>query len=76
MHFAEIYTKPECPYCVKAKEFMQGMEIPYKETIVGADITWEELLSAAPGITTVPQIWINGSHVGGYEELITWVGEN
>lgn len=76
MYFAEIYTKPDCPYCVKAKEFMQGMEITYTETVVGESVTWEDVKKAIPGVTTVPQIFINGSYVGGYEELIKWVGEN
>lgn len=76
MHFAEIYTKPECPFCVMAKEFMDGMEITYKETVVGKDVAWEQVVAAIPGITTVPQIFINGTHVGGYEGLIKWAGDN
>ena len=74
--FAEIYTKSDCPYCVLAKEFMTGMEIQYIESVVGEDVLWEDVVSAVPGVTTVPQIWINGHHVGGYDGLIKWAENN
>ena len=55
---------------------MTGMEIQYVESVVGEDVLWEDVVAAAPGITTVPQIWINGHHVGGYDDLIKWAGSN
>jgi glutaredoxin 3 len=74
--FAEIYTKPDCPYCVLAKEFMQGMEINYIESVVGQDVLWEDVVAVIPDAKTVPQIWINGSHVGGYDDLVKWAENN
>jgi glutaredoxin len=55
---------------------MTGMEIQYVESVVGEDVLWEDVVAAVPGITTVPQIWINGHHVGGYDDLIKWAGSN
>lgn len=74
--FAEIYTKPDCPYCSLAKDFMKGMDIQYIESVVGEDVLWEDVVAAVPGVKTVPQIWINGHHVGGYDDLIKWAEEN
>lgn len=74
--FAEIYTKPDCPYCTLAKDFMKGMDIQYIESVVGEDVLWEDVVAAVPGVKTVPQIWINGHHVGGYDDLIKWAEEN
>lgn len=74
--FAEIYTKPDCPYCSLAKDFMKGMDIQYIESVVGEDVLWEDVVAAVPGVKTVPQIWINGYHVGGYDDLIKWAEEN
>ena len=70
--FAESYTKSDCPYCVLAKEFMTGMEIQYVESVVGEDVLWEDITAQLPEVKTVPQIWINGDHVGGYDDLIKW----
>jgi len=74
-YFAQIVSKPDCPYCVKAKEFMKGMDIKYTEMVVGQDCLWEDITAQLPNVTTVPQIWINGEHVGGYDDLIKWASE-
>lgn len=74
---AIIYSKPDCGFCVKAKEFMWGADIDYVESTVGRDIMWENVVARAPvDITTVPQIWIDGQYVGGYNELVKWYSEN
>jgi len=78
---AEIYTKMNCPYCVKAKALLKDQNIPYREYIISAGlgeekvednqqyITRADLLAKYPGAKTVPQIWLDGQHVGGYTEL-------
>lgn len=74
---AIIYSKPDCGYCVKAKDFMWGADIEYSEYTVGKDIIWEEVKALAPvDITTVPQIWIDGVYIGGYDQLVKWYSEN
>lgn len=82
---AEIYTKPYCPWCDKAKEVLNEIGIPYREYVIspGYDedepdpnqqfVTKQELLERFPGAKTVPQIWINGEHIGGCAELQTQV---
>lgn len=82
MH-AVIYTKDNCPYCVRAKNLMSSRNISYDEKIIalnGPDArhltehqswtTREELLEAAPAARTVPQIWLDGVHIGGHDDLV------
>ena len=74
---AVIYSKSDCPFCVKAKEFLEGLEIDYDEWKVGPDIEFalvQHLVFEDVGEipTTVPQIWIDGKYVGGYDSLVEW----
>lgn len=78
---AEIYSKTMCPYCVRAKNLLKELNIPYVEYIISAGmgegppeanqqyVTRETLLERFPAAKTVPQIWIDGEHVGGWDEL-------
>lgn len=66
---AEIWTKPHCPYCVRAKALMEQRGVEYDEYIIGSNATREQLLERAPAARTVPQIWLDGQHVGGYDKL-------
>jgi glutaredoxin 3 len=78
---AEIYTKTTCPYCVRAKRLLTQLNIPYSEYIISAGmgestpapnqyyVTREQLLERLPSAKTVPQIWIDHEHVGGFDDL-------
>ncbi len=68
-----VYSKPNCPYCVKAKRLLDQMELPFTERVVGVDATREQLLEAAPNARTVPQIIIDGKVIGGYDQLATYI---
>lgn len=66
----EIYTKAFCGYCVRAKALLGRKGIAFEEY----DITMggpkrQEMLDRAPGSLTVPQIFIDGRHVGGSDDL-------
>ena len=67
----EIYTKMFCPYCVRAKQVFGGKDIAFEEY----DITMggprrAEMIQRANGRSTVPQIFIDGAHVGGSDDLV------
>lgn len=67
-----IYTTPICPYCVKAKALLQhkGVEEQIREIDVSANETLRmEMMKKSGGRRTVPQIFINGQHVGGFDDL-------
>jgi glutaredoxin 3 len=66
----EIYTKFLCPYCTRAKSLLQskGVEVTEYDITMGGPKR-QEMLQRAPGRTTVPQIFIDGRHIGGSDDL-------
>lgn len=69
MKKAIIWSKDNCPYCVKAKSLLQLKGVQYEERNVSTNWTKEQLLEAVPTARTVPQIFIDDEYVGGYTEL-------
>jgi len=66
----EIYTTMICPYCVRAKRLLEQRQAQYQEIDVMCDGKQrEEMQRRAGGRTSVPQIFINGRHIGGSDEL-------
>ena len=63
-----IISKPGCPFCTKAKEMLSDKGISYDEISLGHDANLTSV-RAITGQETVPQIFINGKHIGGSEEL-------
>lgn len=66
-----IYTTPVCPYCVRAKALLKRKgHDNYQEIDVAKDpASMKEMLAKSGGLKTVPQIFINGQHVGGCDDL-------
>jgi glutaredoxin 3 len=66
----EIYTSPFCGYCHRAKHLMQDKQAEYTEfNVLGSESRWDEMVDRAGGARTVPQIFIDGRHIGGCDEL-------
>ncbi len=65
----EIYSLEWCPYCIKAKALLKAKDIPYRETDVTYDREQALEMVERSGRASVPQIFLNGAHVGGYDEL-------
>ena len=65
----EIYGKDHCPFCVKAKQLCEIKGVEYTYKTMGKDFTREELLEQFPNARTVPQIRVDGSSIGGFNEL-------
>jgi len=65
----EVYTTPICPYCVRAKRLLQARGIAYEEFDVGDDPDLRDDVIRRSGRRTVPQIFIDGDPIGGFEEL-------
>jgi len=67
----EIYTTPICPFCIRAKRLLSAKGIPYTEIDVMMNRARKtEMMERAEGRHTVPQIFIDGSGIGGCDELI------
>jgi glutaredoxin 3 len=70
MPAVEIYTIRWCPYCHAAKALLSRKKIAFTEIDVSGD--WEgrqKMIERANGRTTVPQIFIGETHVGGSDDL-------
>ena len=66
---AILYTKSHCPYCVKAKNLLQNLNISYKEVSLENNSKLQESLTDQTGQKTVPYIYINDLFIGGYDQL-------
>lgn len=67
---ATIYVTPICPYCVRAKALLDKLNIAYEEIDVSSNHEIrQEMVSLAGGRTSVPQIFIEGDHIGGCDDL-------
>lgn len=75
-----IYSKPNCPWCVKAKELMNKLHLKYDEKVLEVDYTRDDLKELIYGDKyigmaqplTVPQIFVDGNRVGGYEDFVEY----
>lgn len=70
MQRVEIYTAPNCPYCLAAKRLLAKKGMTFEETDVSGDPEVRAAMTRrANGGRTVPQIFIGGRHVGGSDDL-------
>jgi glutaredoxin 3 len=65
-----VYSGPFCPYCTKAKALLDKKNVSYEDFNVKEDsVKFDEMLSRSSGRKTIPQIFINGQHIGGCDDL-------
>jgi glutaredoxin-like protein len=69
-----VMSRDGCSFCVRAKEALQNAGIDYEELVLNRDYT-DRSLRAIAGNATVPQIFVNGNHIGGSESLEAWLSE-
>ena len=65
-----IYTTAVCPYCVAAKNFLQSKGQTWEEVRVDTNPDIRRKMTEMTGRTSVPQIFINDTHVGGFDDLV------
>ena len=66
----EIYSKATCPYCIRAKRLLDALDIAYDDIDINLHPERrDEMIQRAQGRMTVPQIFIDGKHVGGSDDL-------
>ena len=67
---AIVWSKDQCPYCVMAKNLLKNKQVQYEErNISQGPWTREQLLEAVPHARTLPQIFLDGNLIGGYDQL-------
>lgn len=64
-----IWSKYNCNYCEQAKALLTQRNIPFEERKIGDGYTKEDLLEIVPTARTVPQIFLDDAHIGGFNEL-------
>jgi alkyl hydroperoxide reductase subunit F len=69
MNRIEIYSKSWCPYCAKAKALLKSKDLGYTEIDVTDDSVREAEMIERSGRRSVPQIFIDGESIGGYDDL-------
>lgn len=66
---AVIWSKPDCPYCVMAEKLLTQKGYEIEERKIGFGYNREQLFEAVPNAKTVPQIFLDGELIGGYDNL-------
>ena len=65
----KMYTKKVCPYCVRAKALLSSKGLQWEEVSMEDPEVRQMFMEQYPTVRTVPQIFIEEKHIGGYEEL-------
>ncbi len=65
----EIYSKYFCPFCKSAKHLLKQLNVPYEEIEISFSPQLQAEMKRRSQRTTVPQIFINGEHIGGSDDL-------
>ena len=66
----EIYSGDYCPYCMRAKALLKQRGLEFIEyNVQNEPEKRAEMVERAPGVRTIPQIFINDRHVGGCDDL-------
>ena len=66
---AIVWSKPACAWCDRAKTLLKMSGIEYEEKNIADGHKIQDLLALVPNAKTMPQIWLDDKHIGGYKEL-------
>ena len=66
----KIYSTAVCPYCVAAKNLLKQRGQSWEEIRVDLDPAVRKEIVEKTGRTSVPQIFINGQHIGGFDDMV------
>ena len=66
---AVVWSKPACVYCEKSKALLKSKGIEYEEKNIADGHKIQDLLEMVPNARTMPQIWLDEEHIGGFYEL-------
>ena len=69
MSTVKVYTKTNCPYCVRAKALLDRKGVTYEEIDAGSDDALRAWLVETTGQRTVPQIFVGDRSLGGFSDI-------
>lgn len=64
-----MYATRSCPYCIRARQLFQSKQVNFEEIDVGNNPDLWQIMQERSGRATVPQIFIDGLHIGGYDDM-------
>lgn len=64
-----VYSSDYCPYCMRAKQLLASKDVAFEEIKVDGKPQVRAAMAQKAGRTSVPQIWIGDTHVGGCDDL-------
>jgi glutaredoxin 3 len=65
-----LYTTRFCPYCIRARNLLDGKGVAYLDMAVDHDPGLRREMMERSGRSTVPQIWVGEQHIGGCDDLV------
>ena len=65
-----IYSKPNCSYCLQAKQLLEMEQLPFEYKNLGTHYSLDELMTLSPDAKSFPQVFKDGVLIGGYSELV------
>lgn len=65
-----IYTKPYCPYCMRALRLLEDKQVSFTEIEAGFDPEKQREMIQRSGRMTYPQIFVDGRHIGGCDDMV------
>ena len=65
-----IYSSAVCPYCIAAKNFLKARGLDYRELRIDLDLDARRDMLEKAKRTSVPQIFVNGAHIGGFDDMV------
>jgi len=73
-HNVTVFARPGCGFCVRAKGLLNDAGIEFEELVLNRDYT-DRTLRAVANATTYPQVFIDGEHIGGSDDLEAWLSD-
>ncbi len=71
-HDVTIFSRPGCPFCARAKGLLRDAGIEFEELVLNRDYT-DRTLRAVANATSYPQVFVDGQHIGGSDDLQAWL---
>ena len=66
---AVVWSKPACSQCESAKQLLRTKGIEYEEKYIAEGYKIQDLIELVPNAKTMPQIWLDEQHIGGFSDL-------
>lgn len=65
----KMYSTRFCPFCVRARSLLDTKQVSYRDIAVDGEPEARREMMQLSGRHTVPQIWIDGQHIGGFDDI-------